>query len=158
MKQKYTLLRNNDTKQLLIKEFGELDKDIMSLLCEETFDEDVITAAIEKDESALIAALRSDNLYPPETHAKKIAESVVALYASEEEQTVDILLDDKELLSKEQEDAEPLEDLKEDVDPDTVDETDELDNLLEDNDIKTKAATSTIKIADDDLGDAEDES
>ena len=109
-------------------------------------------------QSSLIAAIRSDNLYPPGSHAKKIAASIVDLYASDDDQTLDILFDDKEMLTKEQEDEGQFEDLKEDVDLDEDDETDELDNLLDDDDIKIKTTTSALKIAEDDSVDVDDES
>ena len=158
MKQKYLLFKDNDAKRLIIKEFGELDKDLMSLLCEEAYGEDTIAVAVREGQAAIISAIRTDNLYPPESHAVKIANSVVALYASQDEQTIDILFDDKELLAKEQADAEQFEELNEDVDLETEDEAAELDNLLDESDIKIKTKPSTIKIAEDDSVDVEDDS
>ncbi|MCK7503842.1 MAG: hypothetical protein MZV70_06840 [Desulfobacterales bacterium] len=38
MKQKYEILRDEDSKRLIIREYAELDKDVMSLLCEESYD------------------------------------------------------------------------------------------------------------------------
>ena len=156
MKLKYTLVRDDESKKLIIKEFGEMDKDLMTLLCEETVDEAVITQAIKEGQSALIFALRSDNLYPPASHVEKIAESVMALFGPEGKPSVDVFFDDNDRLAKAQEN-EPFEDIKEVVDLDADDEADELDNLLADDDIKIKPA-SAIKIADDDSVDIDEES
>ena len=157
MKQKYTLSRNLESRQLVIQEFGELDKDIMSLLCEEAFDDPMITEAISKGHSALIGVLRSDNLYPPSIHAEKIAEAVTALYQSESQETVDILIDDRALLARENMETVQLDELKEDVDIEDDDKSDELDDLLDDDDIKIKSASATLKIADDDTIDIADD-
>ncbi|MCK7511232.1 MAG: hypothetical protein MZV70_49000 [Desulfobacterales bacterium] len=46
MKQKYEILRDDDNKRLIIREFAELDKDTMSLLCEESYDKKAIKSAI----------------------------------------------------------------------------------------------------------------
>jgi hypothetical protein len=37
MKQKYEILKDEDNKRLIIREYAELDKDVMSLLCEESY-------------------------------------------------------------------------------------------------------------------------
>jgi hypothetical protein len=34
MKQKYAIVRDDKNKQLIVREFAELDKEILSLLCE----------------------------------------------------------------------------------------------------------------------------
>ena len=157
MKQQYTLIKDTDANQLIVKEFGELDKDIMSLLCEERFDADKLRAASDAGKPALVAALRSNNLYPPTSHAEQLADAVMALYAAEDQQTADLTFDDKELLAKPEAADEEIEDLDDDVDiDDDDDDSDELDDLLDD-DIKIKSTSSPLKIADDDQVDAEDE-
>lgn len=154
MKQKYTVLKDNEKKQLIIREYGELDKDMMSLLCEEAFEEAAILTAIEGGKPALISSLRSDNLYPPLAHAEKIAASVATLYQKPDQDTADIVFDDRELLAGEDDDSETYN--EEDVDLDGDDEPDELDNLLDD-DIKIKNTSSAIKIADDDSVEIDDD-
>jgi hypothetical protein len=76
MKQKYAIVRDDKNKQLIVREFAELDKEILSLLCEETYADKRIRAAIRKGREELIAALRTKNLYPPGIYAKKIADAV----------------------------------------------------------------------------------
>jgi hypothetical protein len=80
MKQKYTIVRDDKNNQLIIREFAELDKEILSLLCEETYDQKLIRAAIKSGKEELIAALRTNNLYPPGIYADKIANAVKELY------------------------------------------------------------------------------
>ena len=55
MKQKYLILKNDEKTKLIIKEFAELDKEMFSFLCEETFDDESVTSAIAKGEDFLIA-------------------------------------------------------------------------------------------------------
>ena len=74
MKQKYVILKNNKENELIIKEFAELNKDTFTLMCEETFHDKLIESAINKGSQALIATLRTKNMYPNGIYAAKIAE------------------------------------------------------------------------------------
>ena len=103
MKQKYTIVRDDKNNQLIIREFAELDKEILSLLCEETYDPKVIKAAIRQGDEKLISALRTNNLYPPGIYAAKIAATVKQLYASKEQESADLFFNDLELLAVESE-------------------------------------------------------
>ena len=71
MKQKYPIIKDKKNKQLIIREFAELDKEILSLLCEETYEQKMIVAAIKSGQENLISALRTNNLYPPGTSGKE---------------------------------------------------------------------------------------
>ena len=57
MKQKYVVLLDNESEKLSIQEYAELDKEMLSLLCEQTYDVNVLKTAMAKDRSALIQAL-----------------------------------------------------------------------------------------------------
>ncbi len=93
MKQKYLILKNDNTNKLIIREFVELDeRDVYSLACEETYDGEVIKSAITSGKEALISTLRTTNLYPPGSYAEKIAESVINLYSSENDQSQELFL------------------------------------------------------------------
>ena len=48
MKQQYTILKNLNDSRLIIREFGELDKDSLSLLCEESYDDAVVSDAVPR--------------------------------------------------------------------------------------------------------------
>ena len=159
MKQKYTIIKDDKNKQLIIREFAELDKEILSLLCEETYEQKVILAAIKSGKDDLISALRTNNLYPPGIYANKIADAVKELYATKGKESEELFFDDLELLARANEPKprkaeEPVEN-----------QAEELDDLLEDDfeadyedEDPPKNMDSSLKIADDEYGDSDDES
>ena len=101
MKQKFQIQKNDHNQQLIIKESAELDKDVMSLLCEVTFEADVIKRAMENGREALIAALRTRNMYPPRTYAEMIADTVQNLYQSSDSDAAELVFDDLDMLTHE---------------------------------------------------------
>ena len=159
MKQKYTIIKDSENKQLIIREFAELDKEILSLLCEETYQQKEILAAIKKGKEDLISALRTENLYPPGIYAKKIAGAVKELYAAKDRESEELFFDDLELLARANE-PEPHADEAPDEKPD-----EDMDDLMEDdfesdyeNEDQPKKLDSSLKIADDEYGDVNEES
>jgi hypothetical protein len=124
MKQKYLILKNDEKTKLIIKEFAELDKEIFSFLCEETFDDESVTSAIAKGEDFLIQTLRTKNLFPIKIYAKEIAAAVTNMYESGNDQSVELVFDDHDLMKNEQE--EPAAEDK------IEDEVAEIDDLIED--------------------------
>jgi hypothetical protein len=157
MKQKYTIVRDDKNKQLIIREFAELDKEILSLLCEETYDEKRIRAAIRSGKEELIAALRTNNLYPPGIYADKIADAVKNLYATKAKESEDLFFDDLELLAKEPK----IEADKAQVEKDSEDLDDVLEEDFEseyEDEEQIKKMDSSLKISDDEYGDADEES
>jgi hypothetical protein len=157
MKQKYSIVRDTANRQLIIREFAELDKEIMSLLCEETYEDKTVSSAIKSGKEDLIAALRTKNLYPPGIYAEKIADTVVEIYASKDKESVDLFFDDNELLIKEQEAAAAAEKVEEEsTDLDEVLE-DEFEESYEDKEDISKL-DSSLKIADDDYVNGDEES
>ena len=124
MKQKYLILNNDDQKELIIREFAELDdKEVLLLIAEEKYDVKDIQSAIVKDKKALISVLRTENLFPPCLYADKIAESVISM-SGEKNQFNELLFDDIALLTKEKSKPEPPNDIEK--------ESNEIDELLED--------------------------
>ncbi len=112
MIQKYVLVKDAAAQELTIKEYAELDSEMMSLLCEETYPVSNIQLAISQGKEDLIQALRTNNLYPPGIYSDKIAESVMALLADEEQTILELSFDDSELLTKERQSAEANDDFK----------------------------------------------
>jgi hypothetical protein len=154
MKQQYTILKNLDNSRLIIREFGELDKDSLSLLCEESYDDAVVSDAVASGRENVISVLRTNNMYPPRGHAEKIADMVMDFYAANKSEPVNIAIDEPAASSKEirpeafmgiEEDNEVIDDLLEE---DFDGESDDPDEIKID---------SSIKIADDDSVDVEDE-
>jgi len=159
MKQKYAIVRDDKNKQLIVREFAELDKEILSLLCEETYADKRIRAAIRKGREELIAALRTKNLYPPGIYAKKIADAVKELYATKGKDSAELFFNDLELLAQANEPKAKVAEAP-------VEEPDaEMDELLEDDfesdyedEGQPKKLDSSLKIADDEYGDTSEES
>jgi protease II len=111
MRQKYVISRNDAQKKLKISEYAIIDKDLkqvspsmlqkedFSLLCEETYESKIIVSCASKGMNALVAALQTHNMFPIEAYSTKIAESVMELYNSSEDGSVELFFDDLDLLS-----------------------------------------------------------
>jgi hypothetical protein len=156
MKQKYIILKDNENNRLIIREFAELDKEIYSLLCEESYGDSNIKQAIAGGKEVLISALRTNNFYPPVFQADKISDVVMSVYSSENTQPVEIYIDDIEHLAK-----EPIELLTDDPIEGESEEIDEIfeesfEENYEEKGSMDKLKTS-IKIAEDEFVDNEED-
>jgi hypothetical protein len=112
MRQKYVLSRNDAKSKLKIREYAIIDKNLkkvassmlqkgsFSFLCEETYESEIIVSSISKGMNALVGILRTRNIFPIEPYATKIAESVMALYDSSENNSVELFFDDVDLVSE----------------------------------------------------------
>ncbi len=142
MKQKYSILRDNATGNLMIQEFAELDKDIFSLVCEQTYDMKDIESAASSGKLKLIAKLRTPNLYPIAEYADKIADAVMEMVENKQtaDTPVELVFDDIKILRRSDavyaEHEKPpvaiIDDLLEEEAFDEIIETDEFD---EENDL-----------------------
>lgn len=156
MKQKYLIINDKANKQIKIQEYAELNKEMLSLLCEEAYDYKTIKSAISAGTEALIASLRTNNLYPPGIYAEKIASAVAELYKSKDQESLELFFDDISLLAKNREAAEVAEQLEEDAtDMDEMIE-DGYDETFEDKD-DLKKINSSLKVAGDDFSDADND-
>ncbi|NNG00411.1 MAG: hypothetical protein HKM93_13575 [Desulfobacteraceae bacterium] len=111
MRQKYVISRDAAKKKLKIREYAIVDKNLkkvassmlktgsFTFLCEETYESDLIMSSISKGLSDLVSSLRTQNIFPIKPYATKIAESVMALYDSSDEDTVELFFDDIDLLT-----------------------------------------------------------
>lgn len=156
MKHKYLIERNTEQKQLTIKEYAELDKEALSFLCQETYAEEKIAAAITKGKDALIAALRTPNMYPSGLFANKIVEVVLTMYGPEPSPSSEVVLDDADFIIKQRVKRKIVEDIEDDapgieevLDDDTEDDFDDKPAL--------KKINSPLKIVDDEYDDFEDD-
>ena len=150
MKQKFFVQKSTTDAQIIIRENAELDKELMSLLCEERFDVDTLKAALESGRESLIGALRTRNLYPPKAYAEKIADAVQELLSNADEDAIELYFDDLDLLDKERQAAAAAAE-------EVEDETDDIDDIIEDNfegefqeGQEIGKINSSIKIADED--------
>lgn len=156
MKQKYVILKDNENNRIIIREYAELDKEIFSLLCEESYGDSDIKQAISSGKEVLISALRTNNFYPPILQADKISDAVMALYSSGNLQPVEIYIDDVEHLAQ-----EPIEMLTDDTIEGESEEIDEIfeesfEENYEEKGSMDKLKTS-IKIAEDEFVDNEED-
>jgi len=111
MRQKYVISRDGVKNKLKIREYAIIDKNMkkvvssmlqnesFSFLCEETYESEMIMSSISKGMNALVAILRTHNIFPIEPYSTKIAESVMGLYNSSEDSSVELFFDDIDLVS-----------------------------------------------------------
>jgi hypothetical protein len=155
MKQKYVILKNTKKNELIIKEFAELNKDAFTLMYEETFHDKLVESAISKGRQALIATLRTKNMYPNAICAAQIAEEVINLYKSKDTDSMELYFDDKEIVTEGRDAPEPVDD--------SASESAAIDELLEDDasestdDNEIDDIIIPIKAADSDDADAGNE-
>ncbi|MBC2709852.1 MAG: hypothetical protein HGJ94_02195 [Desulfosarcina sp.] len=127
MKQKYVVLLDNETEKLAIQEYAELDKEMLSLLCEETYDAKAIKTAMEKDRNTLIQALRTHNMYPPGAYTERIADAIIEMFQPGANTSAELFFEEREMFDP--------------MDEETINESDdddddtgmEVDELLDDN-------------------------
>jgi len=153
MKQKYQIIKDEEKKSLIIREYAELDKDVLSPLCEETYPVETIRTALAGGKERLIAAIRTKNMYPPGVYTNRIAEAVAALFANPEDTATELIFDDVELLARQRSMQALEEDLEEP-------ESEDIDDLLTDDydeDFEDKDSVKNLKVADDEYGDVEEE-
>ncbi|UCD31547.1 MAG: hypothetical protein JSV38_12230 [Desulfobacterales bacterium] len=156
MKQKYLIMKNDDTNELVIKEFGELNKDMYSLLCEEIYDSKNIQSAVSAGKSTLVSALRTENMFPIGVYAERIADAVINMYTSKSDPSVELLFNDIDLVAKDQETKLIVDEAK--TEPDDIDELLEDDVNGSDFDEKDdiEKISYPLKITDDDSEETDD--
>jgi hypothetical protein len=137
MKQKYTILKDKTTGNLMIQEYAELDKDIFSLVCEETYDTREVESAASSGKLKLIAKLRTPNLYPIAEYADKIADAVIGMFETKvsSDEPVELIFDDIKATRKNEavftENDKPaaiIDELLDEEEFDVVTDTDEIED------------------------------
>ncbi len=110
MHQKYLISRDLSQQELKIREYAVIEKkpkraapslpeaENYALLCEETYESEIVVNTISEGINALVAVLRTDNIFPIGPNATKIAESVMALYTTSEDGSVELFFDDLDCL------------------------------------------------------------
>lgn len=156
MKHKYVIEKNLEQNQLVIKEFAELDKEILSFLYQETYPEEKIAAALAAGRPALVDALRTPNMYPSGLFALKIADAVATLYGAESGTSSEVVMNDIDFVEKPRGKRKVVEEIEE--------EDSEIDDLLEDDfeddfEEKTtiKKLDASLEIDDDEYDDYDDD-
>jgi hypothetical protein len=157
MKQKYSILKDDKKNKLIIREYAELDKEILSLLCEEIYDNESIETAIAKGKETLISTLRTKALFPISMYAEEIAEAVINMYEHENDQSVELFFNDRDIFTKDR--VAPVIEVEVENDPTEIDEL--LDGDISDSDLdddsEIKNITRPIKVDDEEPNNIEDE-
>ena len=143
MKQKYVVLLDNEKEKLAIQEYAELDKEMLSLLCEETYDTEMIRAAMQKDRNDLIQALRTHNMYPPGMYTERIADVIIDMFQPGANTSAELFFEEREMFDP------PEEAVVEESDENGAEDTDEdMDDLLDDgieDDFEEKGTVKNLK-------------
>lgn len=147
MRHKYVITRKPEAEELTLHELSELDKDVFSLVCEETFPEWAILSAANQGMEALINEIRTTNFFPCGLFASKIAESVIKLLEpANVSSVIEVHCDDADYLSKKRVPVESVEEIE--------DDGGDVDTLLEDDfdaDFDDDMKTPGIETSVDDL-------
>lgn len=114
MRQKYMVCRNLEKKEIRIVEYAVIDKDLkkvgsehlrndhFTLLAEGTYKSESIINSISQGNAALLGMFRTHNIFPISAHANEIADTIRKLCSLPEDGTIELLFDDRELLSANQ--------------------------------------------------------
>jgi hypothetical protein len=112
VRQKFQIYLDGAGTRLNIREFAVIDKHLniiessmledksFCLLCEETYDNATIANSISVGIGDLVTTLRTVNFFPNHQYAAKIAEAVVRLYASPNDDKIELFFDDKDMMKK----------------------------------------------------------
>ena len=115
MLQRYDLALDGDANRLSIKEFAVIGRKLgkseyydqaqesYSLIYEVSYDGDLIRAAIDKGQEALISELRSDDFFPIHSSAKIMAAEVTKLFNGSVDHFSELFFDDRTLISEDDE-------------------------------------------------------
>ncbi len=151
MKQKYMISKSDAGNTLNIKELAEIDKDVFSILCEETYDMKTVIEALDAGMNQTASAIRNRNFFPPFSTLEKIAEGIKSLINTDSDETIEVFIDDATILSKKEEEYAVIDDLESD--------SEQLDDLLEDEavdvyddeNLSIKKINASIKVDEDEL-------
>ena len=154
MKQKYVVLVDHDAGKLAIQEYAELDKEMLSLLCEETYEVQMIKQAMDTDRNSLIQAIRTFNMYPPGVYTERIANAIIELFQPGANTSAELFFEERDMFESEEEAS------AEEPDPEDTEAGMDVDDLLEDdiedNDFEEKGIIKNLKknmkTSDDDSG------
>ena len=111
MRQKYIISQEGAKHEFKIREYAIIDKNLRNVdsamlrqddyefLCEETYSHARIERSIAQGKDAVADTLRTRNLFPIRPYVVKMAESVMVLFDSAEDQSVELFFDDTDLVA-----------------------------------------------------------
>lgn len=112
MRLKYIVEKKDKNNALTLREYIESEKDRFCLTNETVHSKQVLYSATRKGVKALIAAFRTQNMYPPAQIAERIADAVLTVLKSSSDPSVEVIVDEMEFVDKTQRirrKAEPME-------------------------------------------------
>jgi len=136
MKQKYQIWKKIKENELLIQEYAVLETNSskrelqnlhgenFALLCEQTYDARAVEESISEGKDSLISLLRNRHFYPIGLYMNKIADSVMTMFASKNEQREDLIFDDRDFLLTNVEAPEIETELGDEVEGESADDID----------------------------------
>ncbi|MCF8067661.1 MAG: hypothetical protein K9L30_03635 [Desulfobacterales bacterium] len=98
MKQKFVISKTDKATELTIREMSELYKDTFTEVFEATYDLEEIKRAAKESQEALIAALRTQSLYPINDYMMRIANGVTEVLRAKDAHKSEIIVNDAESL------------------------------------------------------------
>ncbi len=99
MKQKFSISRNTGGEKIVIKEYAELDKGVYSLLCEESYAEKSVAAALAKGSEQVITLLRIESFFPTSFFSEKLIAVLDDYLQQGSSEAVEIDADDTECIN-----------------------------------------------------------
>jgi hypothetical protein len=147
MKHKYIIQKNGDAGAFSIKEYAELDKGIFSFVCEENYDPKLFQGMLNKGVKPILALLRTTNFFPPNQFAERIVRSLTALLESPDQDSMELLCDDAEFITRNPKSAKGRGVIEEDAVAlnDFIEEDDSLETDFDDT-VNTIDVVTSIKV------------
>lgn len=98
MEQKYVLEKKDNV--FIIRELAETEPGKFAMLFEEKLDMDRVTTAVGEGKRKLIDLFRSNNMYPPNFFAEKVANGIIGMFGDSPKDKLTIECNDNEALLK----------------------------------------------------------
>ncbi|MFH1981226.1 MAG: hypothetical protein ABIL58_05245 [Pseudomonadota bacterium] len=159
MKQRYTVLKAQEDDRILIREEGELDKDLFFTQCTVSFAQGALQDVLGQGVFPAIQLIRSKDFYPALPVAEKIVEGIRRFF-DDGSQPVEVEINDVDFITKR---SKPVPVPHVQPDAETDEEPGDLDDLLEDDaeefddDFALDDINPSLKIADEEVVDIDDE-
>ncbi|MGD9332918.1 MAG: hypothetical protein PVJ53_16510 [Desulfobacterales bacterium] len=111
MRQKYIISQEGTQHDFKIREYAIIDKNLKNVassmlrqedfefLCEETYSHARIERSISQGKEAVVDTLRTPNMFPIRPYVVKMAESVMVLFDSADDGSVELFFDDTDLVA-----------------------------------------------------------
>lgn len=147
------ILKSDDGKSIVIKEYAEIDKELFSVLCEQHYDIKEIETAVKKGKSSLLSMIRNRNFFPPIESTGQILEGIENLLRSGSNETIEIEINDSENLSGKEVEMDVIDDIEDDGEQldDLLDETVDVDVDVFDESLGIKEINSSLKVDEDEV-------